>query len=70
MNEYFGSISWSEILFSTIHNDWHTLKEIVQDVIAKYILTSTPKRNNITTPWQLPYSYNKKTKQISVLKDY
>ena len=51
MNEYLGSIGWSEILYSTFHDDWHVFKEIVQDAMAKYIPTSTPKRNNITTPW-------------------
>ena len=36
MNEYLGSIGWSEILFSIIHDDWHVIKEIVQDTMAKY----------------------------------
>ena len=51
VNENLGSISWSEILSSSIHDDWHVFKEIVQDSMAKYIPTSTPKRRNITTPW-------------------
>ena len=51
INEYLGSINWSEILSSNIHDNWHVFKEIVQDALAKLIPTSTPKRNNITTPW-------------------
>ena len=50
MNEYLG-ISWSEILSSRIHDDWHVFKAIILDAMAKYIPTSTLKRHIIATPW-------------------
>jgi len=39
MNEYLGSIGWSEILSSSIHDNWHVFKEIVQDAMTKHIPT-------------------------------
>ena len=51
MNDYFGSINWSEVLSGNVHDEWHVFKVTVQDAIAKYIPTSIPKNNKPTPPW-------------------
>ena len=69
MNDYFGSINWSEVLLGNVHDDWHVLKVTVQDAIAKYIPTSIPKNNKPTPPWwSKNLSKTIKAKQLSFTK--
>ena len=69
INDYFGSINWSEVLSGNVHNDWHVFKVTVQDAIAKYILTSIPKNNKPTPPWwSKNLSKAIKAKQLSFTK--
>ena len=68
MNDYFGSINWSEVLSGNVHDDWHVFKVTVQDAIAKYIPTSIPKNNKPTPWWSKNLSKAIKAKQLSFTK--
>ena len=69
MNDYFGSINWSEVLSGNVHDDWHVFKVTVQDAIAKYIPTFIPKNNKPTPPWwSKNLSKAIKAKQLSFTK--
>ena len=68
MNDYFGSINWSEVLSGNVHDDWHVFKVTVQDAIAKYIPTSIPKNNKPTPWWSKNLSKAIKAKQLCFTK--
>jgi len=51
INNYLGSINWSEILSGNVHDDWQVFKTTVQNTMANYIPTSIPKSSKATPSW-------------------